>query len=289
MRIILLLVALVLILPSHSFSSQEIIAKIGDKVITKADLDRIISYYPKAQQKNITGNSLKQKEVMERYIQGIVVSRLAKKKGFDKTESIKERLDFIINDYLATQYIQQEVMGKKIDVTDKEAEEYYNKYKEEFTSPEMVKVRHILIKAEKNKPENERKIARGKAEELLKRIKAGGDFAKLALEFSDDPGSKAKGGELDFFPRGAMVPEFEKSAFSLKAGEVSNLVETQFGYHIIKAEGSKEPEVLPFEKITEKVKIKAKDRLRNDRMKEFLDKAYGDAGVEIYPDALKKK
>ncbi|HMJ25321.1 MAG TPA: peptidylprolyl isomerase [Pyrinomonadaceae bacterium] len=88
-------------------------------------------------------------------------------------------------------------------------------------------------------PELDTKQARTKAEEVLKRVKAGEDFAKLAKEFSTDPGSKEKGGDLGWFGHGQMVPEFEKAAFALQPGQVSEIVESQFGFHIIKVDEKK--------------------------------------------------
>lgn len=287
MKILSSFIVLFLILSSQAFASDEVIAKVGDRIITKADLQRIISYYPSAQQKKITTNPMMQREVLERYIQGIVVSKIAREKGFDKQLEIRERLELMTNDFLFNQYIHKEVIGK-IEISEAEAREYYNKYREEFINPEMIKVRHILIRIDRNKPANEKKIAREKAEKLLARIKGGEDFAKLASEFSEDPGSKSKGGELDFFHRGMMVPEFEKVAFALKLGQVSDIVETQFGYHIIKMEERKDAWQPSFDEIKEKVISKARDRLKDTRRNEFINKAFKEASVEIRYDALKK-
>ncbi len=284
--IIVFLFAMLLILPPQAFASDDVLARVGDRVITKADLERIISYYPVAQQKKIAGNPVMKREVLERYIQGIVVSRIALSKGFDKSQNIKERLELMTNDFLANQYIQQDVIGK-IEITEAEAREYHNKYKEEFITPEMVKVRHILIRSGKNKSANEKKAARDKAEAILKRIKGGEDFSKLAMEHSEDPRSKPRGGELDFFHRGMMVPEFEKVAFNLKPGQISELVETQFGYHIIKLDERKDARHLSFDETREKVIAKARDRLIDSKRNEFINRAFKEAGVEIRYDAIK--
>ncbi|MCX8031279.1 MAG: peptidylprolyl isomerase [Thermodesulfovibrionales bacterium] len=282
----LILIGFFLFFHSHCLASEEVLARVGDKTITKADLERIISYYPSNQQKRIQSTPMLKKEVLERYIQGIVISKIAISKGFDKQPKIKERLELMTNDFLANQFIQQEVIGK-IDVSEAEAKEYFNKYKEEFIIPEMIKVRHILIRAEKNKPAQERKALRDKAEALLQRVKKGEDFAKLASEHSEDPRSKAKGGELDFFHRGMMAPEFEKAAFALKPGQISEIVESQFGYHIIKLEERKEAYQPSFDEIKDKVIAKARDRLKDSKKDEFIKRAYKEAGVEIKYDAIK--
>ncbi len=115
---------------------------------------------------------------------------------------------------------------------------YFDTHKADFSQAEKAKVRHILIRAEKG---NADLIAKAKveAEKILQQVKAGGDFAKIATEKSQDPGSKANGGLIDYFARGSMVPEFEKYAFSAKPGEISGLVQTDFGFHIIKLEDRK--------------------------------------------------
>src|SRR4029077_13997828 len=115
---------------------------------------------------------------------------------------------------------------------------FYDENPAKFEQPETVRASHILLSTKDSSTNTEltddKKAAKKKqAEDLVKRARAGEDFAKLAKEFSDDPGSKDKGGEYTF-PRGQMVPEFEAAAFAMKTNQISDVVTTQFGYHIIK-------------------------------------------------------
>jgi parvulin-like peptidyl-prolyl isomerase len=126
-----------------------------------------------------------------------------------------------------------------ISTTDAEAMDYYTNHPSEFESPETVHVRHILLltmdPATQSPLSADQVAAKRKSiDDLLKRVKAGEDFATLATQYSEDPGSKEKGGELDPFPRGQMVPEFEAAAFSLGTNQVSDVVTTSYGFHIIK-------------------------------------------------------
>src|SRR5207237_2817387 len=115
--------------------------------------------------------------------------------------------------------------------------DYYELHKDDrFTEPEQVRARHILVKVASDAGEPAKAAARKKAEDLLAKVRAGGDFAALARKNSDDPGSAAQGGDLGLFGRGTMTPAFESAAFALEAGKVSDVVETPFGFHVIKVE-----------------------------------------------------
>ncbi len=141
---------------------------------------------------------------------------------------------------------------------------YYEDHKDKFVADEKVKASHILVKVdEKMKDEDAKK----KAEDVLKQVKEGKDFAELAKSFSDD-GSAAQGGDLGFFGKGQMVPEFEKVAFTLKKDEVSELVKTQFGYHIIKVTDKTEKSEIAFEQAKADI---AKTLMLEEKMKTMYE------------------
>ena len=139
--------------------------------------------------------------------------------------------------------------GGKPQVTDAEVQAYYTQHKEQYEVKEQVKVRHILIAVPSGADPKIDAAAKAKAEDILKQIKSGGNFADLAAKNSDDPGSKVQGGELGFLDRGKTVPEFDKAAFTLAPGQTSELVKTQFGYHILQVEEKKTAHMRPVSEV----------------------------------------
>ncbi|MCW9078252.1 MAG: SurA N-terminal domain-containing protein [Gammaproteobacteria bacterium] len=124
-------------------------------------------------------------------------------------------------------------LASLIDVNEEALEQYFEDHRTEFVAPEERAMRHILISVSPNATEEEVQAARNKADDLLMQVREGGDFASLAKENSDDPGSAGSGGDLGWVERGLMVPPFEQAAFELNKDEVSELVRTDFGFHII--------------------------------------------------------
>jgi len=294
-RYIVMLISLLLVFVCFQGSTwaetDDAIAKIGDRKITVSDLNRVISYYDSEKQRAIEQHPQLKEQILRQMVHDIIVSERARKEGFDKRPDVKQNLEFFLNNLLAYEYLQKEV-GGKVTVSEEEIKDYYENNKDEFITPEMVKARHILIRTDRNATEMEKKKAKEKAEAILKRIKGGEDFVKLASEFSEDHGSKPRGGDLGFFPRGRMVKPFEDAAFALKPGEVSEVIESPFGYHIIKVEERKEALLEPYEQAKENIREKLLQEKRTARVNEFLEKATEDAKVEIHPElipGLKKK
>lgn len=153
--------------------------------------------------------------------------------------------------------------GMKIDEAD--LRRAYNEQMDRFRTPERLKVRHILLKTT-DKPEAEVKKLETKAEDLLKQLKGGGDFAALAKANSDDPGSAAQGGDLGYVTRGQTVKNFEEAAWSLKPGQLSNVVKTEYGFHILQLMERQDARVRPFEEAKTELAAETQRQLLFDRM-----------------------
>ncbi len=275
----------------------DLVAKIGDDKITKADIvgefKPVISMMKENGQLSTIPAEMWKSEVKKRVndmIAAKLLLKLAEADGY-KQDPVKAEEEFkkitaqIPPEQLAETFAKQgmtaeaikgriaigltiqkwieDKVTKDIKVTDEDAEKFYNENQERFKKPETVRASHILIKFDEVDPEKAKGMtdeqkkkasdelkqqALKKAQDILARLKKGEDFAKLATENSACP-SKDKGGDLGFFDRGKMTPAFEKSAFSLKPGEMSDVVETEFGYHIIKTTEKNDAGITPFKDV----------------------------------------
>lgn len=134
-------------------------------------------------------------------------------------------------------------------ITDQQARQYYQAHLNDYKVPDQVKVRHILIAVSKGADAKTDAAAKAKAEDVLKQLRAGGNWTALAKKYSDDPGSKEQGGELGWLQHGVTVPEFDKTAFALSPGQISEPVKTQFGYHVIQTEEKQSAHTKSFDEV----------------------------------------
>ena len=168
--------------------------------------------------------------------------------------------------------------GGKPPVSDADIQTYYTAHQAQFTVKEQVKVRHILIAVPAGADAKTDSTAKAKAEDLLKQIKAGGNFADLAAKNSDDPGSKTQGGELGFLDRGRTVPEFDKTAFSLAPGQTSDVIKTQFGYHILQVEAKNTAHVKPLAEVRGEIVPVLEQQRASAAEQTFASQLVADAG-----------
>ena len=181
----------------------------------------------------------------------------------------------------------------KATVTDEEVKKYYDENPARFEQPEMVRVSHILLAtvdqtARQPLPEPQKEAKRRQADDALKRAKAGEDFAKLVKEFSDDTNSKERGGEITLARGTPNIPmEFESAAFSLVENQISEVVSTPFGYHIIKLLERTPAKKLELAKVSENVKKGLTQMAIEKQLPDYFEKLIKEAAVEILDEKLK--
>ncbi len=174
--------------------------------------------------------------------------------------------------------------ARKVNPTEGEIKYYYDEHKRDFWQEKKVRARHILFKVPPGASKEDVEKIRKKAEKVLKMAKEGKDFAKLAKKYSQDPGSAKNGGDLGFFTYKTMVKPFSEVAFSLKPGEISDLVRTPYGFHIIKVEEVKKAKTLPLKDVKDRIIKKLKEQRAKDLAQEaagdFADLAFSMESVE---------
>ncbi|HVO31550.1 MAG TPA: peptidylprolyl isomerase [bacterium] len=178
--------------------------------------------------------------------------------------------------------LEKEVMSK-VTVSDKDAKKFYDENPDKFQEPEQVHAAHVLVTVDKGADDKTKAEKKKEATQVLADAKAGKDFAQLAKDHSGDPGSKDKGGDLGFFPRGEMVKAFEDAAFALKnPGDLSDVVETPYGFHVIKLVERKPSHVVPFDDVKKDIGDFMKEKKAGELAKGYVDGLRKKAQVKIF-------
>jgi len=299
-----------------SFASSEevsnIVAKVNGAILTEIDLEDALNgiiprevfhrrmtpekratFIPKAmnviierellyQEAKRRGMKVDKKRIKE--AKDSIISRFGGKKQFK--EALK-RAGITEKDYdlgLEKRFLASELRNLEIDskvsVTKEDIEAYYERNKAGFVRPEARRIRHILIKVEPGASEEEKKTKKELAENILKRAKEGEDFAALAWEFSEDP-YRMKSGDLGLIHRGRLFEDLDSVAFSLPVGAISNVIETIYGYHIIKVEEAKDPEQLSLDDVYQKIEKELREKKYKEREEEFIGSLKRNAKIEI--------
>ncbi len=247
---------------AYAAESDKVLARVGSEDITESEILEFIQ--PFGQQAiMLYGTEQGRKMIVDDVIAMRLYALDAEASKLDQTPEFQAQLLNAKRAMLAQAAMKEAV--KDLAVTDEEAKKFYDSNPAMFRQPERIRARHILVSGDEAlaKVQNE--------------LKAGKSFDVVAKEYSKDPGSAANGGDLGEFPRGVMVPEFEKTAFALKnPGDVSEPVKTQFGWHIIKLEEKIPESTVPFEQVKERLTQELKDQktqtVLQDKAKELESK-----------------
>jgi peptidyl-prolyl cis-trans isomerase C len=243
------------------------VAKVDGKTITEADMR--LAETEIGSDLGSLPDGTKRRVLLEFLIENQLFADAAEKQKLSAGSSFDERMQYWRRRALRDVYFDKSV---KETISDMETKRYYDQQVGALKPEDEVRARHILVES------------KDKARELFEKILHGGDFAALAREHSKDPGSKDQGGELGFFSRGQMVPQFEEAAFKLKAGEVGEPFETQFGWHIVKVDERRQRSAPAFEDVKDRVRAS----MIHKRAQQIAGELRGKAQIEyIDPDIRK--
>lgn len=258
-----------------------------DTVLWREALDWIISIRllaQDAQQQNIRAD----KNEVDLVISNIKKRFPSEQKFLDALVeadlSLEQFTANLTKELMVQKLLEQQVGSQIKDVSDEEAQQYYNEHESEFLQDEQIRVHHILLKVSETADPAKVTEAENKARRILQRIKNGEDFEKLARQYSEDP-SALKDGDIGFFSRGDMIKNFEDAAFALKVGEVSDVVRTPLGFHIIRLDESKGSQRVPFEAVKLQVKLKLKQENSNKLFEQYVEKLKSNADIKIRDEA----
>ena len=295
--------------------SKDAVAVVNGSVISRSEFDAEIArvqqrFSSMGQPLSSTRLSEIKKEILDNFINRELLYQASQKNGIKVDEAaVNEQLTALkkrfpseaeFNKALSKMNISEAVItsqlernmaikefidkqfAQKITIPDKESKAYYESNPDLFKQPEQVQASHILIKVDSKADDAQKSEARNKIEEIQKRLQKGEDFAALAKEFSQCP-SNAKGGDLGYFRRGQMVPPFEQAAFGLKPGTISDIVETNFGYHLIKVIDKKSESTIPYNDVKERLEQHLKQKKIQKEITSYVDKLKAKAKVERFP------
>ena len=291
--------------------SEDKVAVVNGSVITRADYDtelHMIQRQFSRMGKSPSDSQLSalKKEALEKLIERELLYQESQKRGIkvedaELNERFKKRfpdeamLKNLLNSVKLTEAALKShfrlgmMIGKLIDkefvqkatVSDKETKDYYENNPKFFKEEEGVRASHILIKVDPQADKAQRAEALKKVEKIQERVKEGEDFAALAKESSQCP-SSSQGGDLGYFGRGNMVQPFEEAAFALKPGEVSDIVQARFGYHLIKVMYKKPETTISFEDAKDRIEQRLKNEKVQKEVKLYVEKLKKDAKVERF-------
>lgn len=249
-----------------------VIAEVNGDTITTGDFKHELENLP-PYLKPMADTPEGKKELLDTMVVRELILQQAKKDGLDKSPEVAAKLEELKKRVVVESFLKKKV-EEQAKVSDEEMKKFYEENKDKFKSGEQVKASHILMKTEKE------------AQDVLKELKGGAKFEELAKKHSIDSAA-AKGGELGWFSKGSMVPEFESVVFGLKEGETSGIVKTKFGYHIIKLTGKRPAGTRTLDEVKEQITAALLPAKQQEVFQKLKDEIKKGAKVSVKEDVLK--
>jgi peptidyl-prolyl cis-trans isomerase C len=264
-------VLLVSLFASGVFGEQtvpddQVLAKIGTKTVTEGDLKQMANAVPE-KFRYYYQTPEGRRQTLDYIVNIYVLAAEAEKEGLDKSPDSQKLLAFTRNDLLARMLLEKMTKDSPAP-TDVEAKKYFEQNKAEFSTPESAKLRHILV-------ETEREI-----KDVLARLKKGDKFEDIASQVSICP-SKVRGGDLDWMPRGSLVPEIEDVAYKMNKGQIEGPVKTKFGYHVLYLEDKKPGEEASFDQVKDYIVEQLKYQKQQEQYEKIADSLRKKMNVQI--------
>jgi peptidyl-prolyl cis-trans isomerase C len=261
------------------------------KQLREQALEQLIRRYLLDEKINQANIVISEEEIMNQINQIASAQNLSldefKKTTEEHNRSFEEVKEDVRKALIRVRFMETQWAGKT-DVNEAEAKKYFDENTKRFDVPEQIRASHILIKYEVGDPNADpngaKAKAKAKAQDLLEQIKDGADFVELAKAHSHCP-SAPRGGDLGFFPRGETTPQFEKTAFKLEIGQISDIVETEYGYHIIKTTDHKDATVISFEQAKDNIIKELTEKKQLDFAEKYISSLKAQAKI-VYPSEL---
>jgi len=256
----------------------------GDVVITEAMFLQEVAILPTLERKRALSDPDSAMKIIENMYRRIKLLREAERQNVAEDKNVKYQIELARTEVLINSLKRKLNASIEVPNVDALAQDHYNANLDDYYQEEMVKARHILLAVTSPEQKEDR---RKQAQELLKQLQNGADFAELAREHSDDSQSAVRGGELRWFKKGQMVPPFEKVAFALeKEGQLSDVVETQFGYHIIRLDEKIQARQRTFDEVKESIVRKLTEQYKQNYMRDWFIKITDPSGITINQEAI---
>mgnify|MGYP001031849241 CR=1 FL=1 len=247
---------------------ETILASFGDKAITLGEFNELWEQVPENYKAQLTKDN-----VLDQMISEVLLIQEAKEKKLEEDEKIAEQIKKTTEQILVQALIQREILDK-IKVNDEEVLEYYEQNKDSFTEKEQVHLYNILLETEED------------AQNVLEQLKAGGDFSEIAKTKSTGP-SAAQGGDMGFISKGSTIPEIDEAVFALKVGELTDIIKSDYGFHILKVTEKKPESTKTLEEAKEDIMQTLLPEKQKEAFDNLLKELKSKVEIEINEEALR--